>query len=224
MNIIDRITKFRLTCDVGTRHFHNGHEYVEIGGVKWATMNIGANSVTDYGLFFQWGDTQGYTAGQVGNGEGKNFFYWSDYKYWDSTNRIIIKYDATDAKTVLDASDDAVSAAWGGGWRMPTKEEFQALRDAVNAVWTNNYQGSGINGLVCVDKTDSSKVLFFPAASYAGGGSVNDVGYRGFYWSSSLYSGYVIGAHSLYFSSSGVYWGSFDYRFYGCPVRGIVSN
>ena len=29
------------------------HDYVEIGGIKWATMNIGATSVTDYGLYFQ---------------------------------------------------------------------------------------------------------------------------------------------------------------------------
>lgn len=48
----------------------NGHDYVEIGGIKWATMNIGANSVTDTGLYFQWGDTQGYAADQIGNGEG----------------------------------------------------------------------------------------------------------------------------------------------------------
>jgi hypothetical protein len=33
-------------------------------------MNVGASSVTDTGLYFQWGDTQGYTASQVGSGEG----------------------------------------------------------------------------------------------------------------------------------------------------------
>ena len=26
----------------------NGHAYVEIGGVKWATMNVGASSVSGY--------------------------------------------------------------------------------------------------------------------------------------------------------------------------------
>ena len=40
---------------------YNGHEYVEIGGLKWATMNIGATQPSDYGLYFAWGDTQGYT-------------------------------------------------------------------------------------------------------------------------------------------------------------------
>ena len=30
-------------------------------GLKWANMNIGAEKETDYGLYFQWGDTIGYT-------------------------------------------------------------------------------------------------------------------------------------------------------------------
>ena len=47
-----------------------GHDYVEIGGLKWATMNVGATGVTDYGLYFQWGDTQGYTASQCGSVQG----------------------------------------------------------------------------------------------------------------------------------------------------------
>ena len=33
----------------------NGHEYVEIGGIKWATMNVGASSETDYGNYYQYG-------------------------------------------------------------------------------------------------------------------------------------------------------------------------
>ena len=30
-------------------------------GLKWANMNIGAEKETDYGKYFQWGDTIGYT-------------------------------------------------------------------------------------------------------------------------------------------------------------------
>ena len=29
-------------------------------GLKWANMNIGATKETDYGLYFQWGETVGY--------------------------------------------------------------------------------------------------------------------------------------------------------------------
>ena len=44
------------------RNYENNREYVEIGGIKWATMNVGATSILDVGLYFQQGDTQGYTA------------------------------------------------------------------------------------------------------------------------------------------------------------------
>ena len=78
-----------------------GHDYVEIGGLKWATMNVGANSITDTGLYFQWGDTQGYTASQVGSGEGQKYFGWADYKYGNggSTAADMTKYNSTDSKT-----------------------------------------------------------------------------------------------------------------------------
>ena len=44
-----------LTKDDSKVHYfennsHNGHEYVEIGGLKWATMNIGASQPSEYGL------------------------------------------------------------------------------------------------------------------------------------------------------------------------------
>lgn len=51
----------------------NGHAYVDLdlpSGTLWATMNIGASSETDSGLYFQWGDTQGYNASQIGDGSG----------------------------------------------------------------------------------------------------------------------------------------------------------
>lgn len=51
----------------------NGHEYVDLGlpsGTLWANMNVGANSETDNGLYFAWGETTGYTADQIGSGEG----------------------------------------------------------------------------------------------------------------------------------------------------------
>jgi hypothetical protein len=43
---------------------------VPIGGVAWRTRNIGAEDVIDTGLYFAWGETQGYTASQVGSGSG----------------------------------------------------------------------------------------------------------------------------------------------------------
>ena len=152
-----------LTMDDYNVHYqpydpYGGHDYVEIGGLKWATMNIGATAVTDTGLYFQWGDTQGYTAAQVGSGSGKKAFIWNDYKFWTaddgSGSSGFTKYNSTDGKNVLGIEDDGVNAAWGRNWRMPTAAEFQALGNAVNTQWVTNYQGSGVNGRLMTDKTD----------------------------------------------------------------------
>ena len=237
-----------LTVDNNTVHYNPStpvpptptHDYVEIGGIKWATMNVGANSITDTGLYFQWGDTQGYTADQVGDGEGLKYFDWEDYKYAEldpsgsngsgsgsgsgGGTYKMTKYNETDGKTVLETSDDAVTAAWGGQWRIPTTEEYVALGNAVNTAWTNNYLESGVAGMICTDKTDSSKVLFFPACGYCINGSVRSVGSDGYYWSSSLYSSDVSGADKLYFSDGNVVWQNYDYREYGLPVRGVLGE
>ena len=214
---------------------HNGQDYVEIGGIKWATMNIGASSVTDYGQYFQWGDTTGYLSGQCGS-SGTTYakpFNWADYKFGNGTaspdNSGLTKYNTSDTKAVLELSDDAARANWGGSWRMPTVGEYGALGNAVTTAWTNSYQGSGVSGLVCTDNTDSSKVLFFPACGYCYNGHIAYVS-SGFYWPSSLriQSNFALNTYLLYFNNDEVnwqyiYWGRY-YRYYGFPVRGVVDE
>ena len=217
-----------LTKDDSKIHYfedpYKGHQYVEIGGLKWATMNIGASQPSDYGLYFAWGDTQGYTAEQVGSGEGQKYFGWADYKYGNGTSSPgatgMTKYNATDGKTVLEAVDDAAVANWGGSWRMPTTAEFQALGAAVNTAWT---QVNNVYGILCTDKTDSSKTLFFPAAGYCSDGSVGYVGNDGDYWSSSLSTNDGQSACGLYFYSDDAYWDGNDNRYYGFAVRPVVG-
>ena len=206
------------------RYDYKGHEYVEIGGLKWATMNIGASQPSDYGLYFAWGDTQGYTAEQVGSGEGQKYFGWEDYKYGNRTSSPgatgMTKYNETDGKTVLEAVDDAAVANWGGSWRMPTIDDFQALGAAVNTTWT---QVNNVYGILCTDKTDSSKTLFFPAAGYCDYGSVEGVGSSGGYWSSSLYTKRRQRAYYLSFNSNNANWGSYNDRYVGYAVRPVVG-
>ena len=201
------------------------HDYVEIGGIKWATKNVGACDVTDIGVYFQWGDTQGYTADQIGSGEGQKYFGWTDYKYSNnggSTVADMTKYNSVDGKTVLDVEDDAVVANWGGNWRMATEEEFQTLGDAVNTTWTDDYQGSGIAGLVCTDKTDSSKVLFFPAAGKYIDGNLRDNNIS-IVWSSSCLDR-TASAYVLYNSQDYSPWIYYTGRNQGVPVRGILDE
>ncbi len=217
-----------LTEDDSKVHYfgdpYKGHEYVEIGGLKWATMNIGASKPSEYGLYFAWGDTQGYTAEQVGSGEGQKYFGWADYKYGNGTSSPgatgMTKYNATDGLTTLKAVDDAAVANWGGSWRMPTIAEAQALGAAVNTAWT---QVNNVYGILCEDKTDSSKTLFFPAAGFCGDGSVENVGVVGYYLSSSLSADNRQGAYYFGFCNDGAYWDGDIYRCYGFAVRPVVG-
>ena len=217
-----------LTEDDSKVHYfedpYKGHEYVEIGGLKWATMNIGASQPSDYGLYFAWGDTKGYTAEQVGSGEGQKYFGWADYKYGNGTSSPgdtgMAKYNETDGLTTLEAVDDAAVANWGGSWRMPTTDEFKALGAAVNTAWT---QVNKVYGILCTDIEDNSKTLFFPAAGLCRNGSVRVVGNYGYYWSSSLGTNGRQGAYLLSFNSGSARWDSSSGRYFGFAVRPVVG-
>ena len=40
------------------------YEWVDLGlpsGLKWAAWNVGATKPEEFGLYFAWGETQGYT-------------------------------------------------------------------------------------------------------------------------------------------------------------------
>lgn len=203
---------------------YKGHEYVEIGGLKWATMNIGASKPSDYGLYFAWGDTRGYTAEQVGSGEGQKYFGWADYKYGNGTsepgNTGMTKYNKTDGLTTLKASDDAAVANWGGSWRMPTTDEFQALGAAVNTAWT---KVNNVYGILCTDKKDSSKTLFFPAVGICLNGRVDDASKKGLYWSSSLDDDISQCAYGFSFRSYDAGWYNSNYRLFGYAVRPVIG-
>lgn len=205
------------------------HDYIEIGGIKWATMNIGASSITDGGLHFQWADTQGYTADQVGSEEGKKYFGWEDYKYIinaGTSSSAVTKYNSTDGKKVLDIFvDDAAQTAWGGKWRMPTTAEWEALGNATNATNTTDYQGSGIGGLVLTDKTDSSKTLFLPAAGLFNKGNIANLNSGGYYWSASLTDN-IFSAYYMYFNtnSSSPTWKFPNKRYMGYSIRPVMDS
>lgn len=212
-------------------------EAVDLGlpsGLKWANMNVGATSETDAGLYFQWGDTVGYTIGQLSESEttenGKKYFNWTDYKYCDGSNNTMTKYcDDTDygkdgfidSLTTLESSDDAATVNMGKKWRMPTQSEFQELIDNTTNEWTTI---DGVNGYKFINKADESKYIFIPAAGGLWGGESFSVGEFGGYWSSSLYEGYCDGAWDLTFYSDFVDANGGDSRDDGFPVRGVVRQ
>ena len=226
-----------LTVDNNTVHYNpfvdpcasekveTTYEWVEIGGVKWATKNVGAKTITDFGQKFSWGGVNGYTNDQVSG--SCHAFSWTDYEFGNGTSSPgatgMTKYNSTDGKTVLDAEDDAATVNMGSGWRMPTIAEFQALGTATTSAWTANYEGSGVAGLVLTSKADSNVKLFFPAAGYCNDGSVYLVGSSGQFWSRSLYLPNMQFAYNIYFNSDYAYWNNYYSRRSGYSVRGVVG-
>ena len=196
-----------------------GHSFVDLGlpsGTKWGVMNIGAENETDYGLYFAWGETKGYT----GITEEKKFI-WDDYKYGTESN--LTKYNTTDGLTTLEPSDDAATVNWGGKWRMPTIEQFNELLDPSNCTneWVEDYNGSGVNGRLFTS-VRNSKTLFFPAAGYCYSGSLSYTGVSGYFWSCALSSGGEVYAQDLGFDSGVVALDDFT-RVLGLPVRPVFA-
>ena len=161
------------------------HEYVDLGlpsGLLWATCNVGANAPEEYGDYFAWGETR-----------PKDYYYWNTYQYnYGNTHNgdQLTKYcnDAsygfngfTDSLTVLQLSDDAATANWGGDWRMPTKEEWRELFNNTTCTWTTQ---NGVNGELFTASNGNG--LFLPAAGYRHSSTLYAVGSLSDYWSSSL--------------------------------------
>ena len=215
-------------------------------GNLWADRNIGAATPEDAGLYFQWGDIQGYTAKQIGNGEGQKAFSWADYKFSiDGSSTNLSKYNASDSKTVLDPEDDAAHVNMGGNWRMPTFKEYKELcfNTEIYLVPTEGEEiqgtaqeqsgsitihwaylaGGTLKGVKFYKKDDKQTYMFVPTAGGASDGSVYGVGESGNLWASLLHSTDV--QHACYFSFFASD-GRFDYggRYNGLSVRGIMSN
>lgn len=196
------------------------NDYVDLGlpsGTKWATQNVGARKPTDYGLYFQWGDTQGYSADQVGTGEGQKKFAsdWSDYKWGVNPN--FTKYTTTGA--TLELEDDAAHVHMGGDWHMPTPAQFGELLNNTTNTWTTQ---DGVNGRLFTSKKDGTKSIFIPAAGYAWDGSVRLSGGGGYVWSSMLGTSNVGSGQCLSFNSDSASL-SYSGRYYGLSVRGVIG-
>ena len=163
---------------------YGGHYYVDLGlpsGTLWATCNIGADASEEYGDYFAWGETQ-----------PKNYYSWGTYLYCNGGQSNLTKYCTNnnygyngfvDNLTTLLPEDDAATANWGVGWRMPTWEEWQELIDNTINTWVIQ---NGVNGRLFTASNGNS--IFLPAAGYIYDDHLSNVGNWGDYWSSSLFS------------------------------------
>lgn len=216
---------------------YSNHLYVDLGlpsGTLWATYNIGATKLEEYGDYFAWGETA-----------PKEVYDWSTYKWaiakynagsneydWDS----ITKYNKSDNLSVLLPEDDAATANWGKDWRMPTYEEQIELRENCYMVWTGTgvifYKAKNADdkGVFVEEPSSDYSVssdahVFLPAAGYRWGDEfwfVGHLGYRCYYWSSSLDEDEPY-SHFLRVFFKGTHTPS-QSRDIGCPVRAVRAK
>ena len=191
-------------------------EYVDLGlpsGIKWADRNIGANKPEDYGDYFAWGET-----------EPKEMYDQNTYKWYSSVSSKLTKYCTNssygnvDNKTVLEASDDAATANWGGQWRMPTKEERDELYEYCD--WEEVARSNGVIGYQITSEINGNSI-FLPLAGCKDGGWVNS--YYGFYWTSSLHLDDNWNAYDVNFQLGGSIIMNDDSRFNGRSVRPVYG-
>ena len=161
------------------------YEFVDLGlpsGIKWATCNVGATKPEEYGLYFAWGETEGYE----GITDDKKFS-WNDYKLCGGSSSTLTKYNnnssygVVDNLTTLEQVDDAAYQSDNTS-RTPTKDECQELVDNTTSTWETL---NGVNGRRFTSKTNGNSV-FVPAAGFGDDGSFSFVGSNGYLWSSSI--------------------------------------
>ena len=142
---------------------------VRIADVIWATRNVDApgtfaDNPQDFGMFFQWNRRQGWAA--------TGYEFPNPMPDWDTS---------IPEGTAWYAENDPCPE----GWRVPTEQELNSLRNQPNT-WEVNWNDTGIN--VRVFGTAPNQI-FLPAAglriSSNGGLFTVIIGGTGRYWSST---------------------------------------
>lgn len=208
------------------------------GGPVWRSKNVGATSVTGYGDYYQWGETEPVADG-VDCGWNENYKFWASgtansdvkFKKYVPIDKSVFWYvegGTPDGKTQLDygeyGDDVAYTISPSGTWRMPTYAEFNEttglLANTTNAWTTVN----SVNGRTLTGKESYvGKAIFLPAAGRHQGTSLGNQGASGMYWSSSLGPDIPRHGRFLSFNSDGANM-SDNNRFRGQSVRPVRTN
>lgn len=121
-------------------------DYVDLGlpsGTLWCKCNVGAKSETDYGNYYQWGETE------------NNVIAHDD-------NSVYEKYNSKDKLSELLPEDDIAYQTSNGFYRIPTQKQFTELYVHTNNQWVKNFNDTGINGLLVKSRVNDN-YIFIPA-------------------------------------------------------------
>lgn len=206
----------------------NGHEYIDLGlpsGTLWSTKNVGSESGSDYGLFFAWGETEGYKKDD-GHIFSEEYYTVKDkYQIGDENLRYI---------------DDAAYIHMGGNWHMPTKEQIDELINNCNiAVLEKETKVSIDSGDTSnkiqyyqITSNKNNKIMYMPLAC-----SINNSTFElgtDCIWSNENFNqnnSYVLMVNTERLSNgeldTKITFGTNEtdtYRYKGIQVRGVIDN
>ncbi len=190
-------------------------EAIDLGlSVKWASFNLGATKKEEYGKYYAWGET-----------EPKDYYNWSNYKWGKAANELT-KYTALydtdnsyhDCKYVLELDDDAAYVNLGKEWRMPSREEWNELKDNCTWTWTTEYGEGGYK-----IKSKNGNYIFLPVTGYAYLERFIGKGTWGYYWCSSFNHTSSSSSHvpDVDFGENQITWNSSNSRCYGEAIRPV---
>ena len=186
--------------------------YVDLGlpsGTLWACKNLGAETPEDLGDAFAWGEIQ-----------TKESFTAQNYKWYDEDADEMTKYNGDDGKYILEAGDDAASVILGGGWHIPTVQQWYELYNNVT-IHGRGSGGPGCNGeeyWVLESKVNGNSITV-PIFDYDGGGYTD----ADAFWTNSL------GENGDFYSfhiAMGCEGGMAPYsvnRWHGCHIRPVLG-
>lgn len=193
------------------------HEAVDMGlSVKWASVNIYAESPEDPGDYFAWGEIA-----------SKPYYSWNNYQWGEKDDNAkplcgMTGYNGDaeggDGLSALLPEDDAASKIWGHVWRTPTIDEFKELFDANNCIvqWDESRKGLKITS------KQTANSIFLPAAGYREGYTAAGIGDKLRYWSSSLYTPDPTNARYIYVYNGEVFRDRTS-RHIGLPIRAVTE-
>ncbi|MBO4769136.1 MAG: hypothetical protein J5495_06350, partial [Bacteroidales bacterium] len=106
--------------------------------VYWSKYNVGAANTYDAGYYFSFAEI------------------YRKSTYNDNT-QLYPNYGSIEPNSGHDAARENM----GGTWRLPTSDEWMALRDACDMEFKTNYNDSGVDGILFTSKT-SANSIFIP--------------------------------------------------------------
>lgn len=202
--------------------FADTHEGVQLweNGPLWAQTNIGANSPTETGYYFWWGDTLGYkwqNEQWVASDNSRSGFSFSTANC-QTTGKTLEQLQAmgcvgTDGNLL--PAYDAAAVQWGDDWRVPKASELRNLMELCAWNWTTN---NGIAGYAVTGKgLYSDNSIFIPVAGYGRLATTNELSTIICLWSSTVDDD---GALYFSFTSSNRSWDRFN-RYRGFSIRPV---